>query len=123
MILTFVKFWPEMCILVACDDGQMDPTFDHSGLVLMLIQKVMFFSSTRVLDIVVKLKEGIMLLALFVPFLMLRLLLASLVIDRMSDWSLPFCGDAATINYQQWSKKYDSCIIHAKYGKLHGEKV
>ena len=62
------------------------------------------FFSTRVLDIVVKLKEGIMLLALFVPFLMLRLLLASLVIDRMSDWSLHFCGDAATINYQQWSK-------------------
>ena len=43
LILTFVKFWPEMCILVACDDGQMDPTFNHSGLVLMLIQKVMFF--------------------------------------------------------------------------------
>ena len=104
LILTFVKFGPEMCILVACDDGQMDPTFKHSGLVLMLIQKVMFFSSTRVLDIVVKLKEGIMLLALFVPFLMLRLLLASLVIDRMSDWSIHFCGDAATINYQQWSK-------------------
>ena len=81
------------------------------------------FFSTRDLDIVVKSEEGIMLLALFVPFLMLRLLLASLVIDRMSDWSLHFCGDAATINYQQWSKKYDSCIIHAKYGKLHDEKV
>ena len=64
-----------------------------------------------------------MLLALFVPFLMLRLLLASLVIDRMSDWSIHFCGDAATINYQHGAKKNDSCIIHAKYGKLHGEKV
>ena len=102
--LDICQILAKMCILVACDDGQMDPTFNHSGLVLMLIQKVMFFSSTRVLDIVVKLKEGIMLLALFVPFLMLRLLLASLVIDRMSDWSLRFCGDAATINYQQWSK-------------------
>ena len=55
--------------------------------------------STCVLDFVIKL-----LLALFVPLIMLRLLLASLVIDRMSDWSIHFCGDAATINYQHGAK-------------------
>ena len=60
---------------------------------LVLVLILMFFS-TCVLDFVIKL-----LLALFVPLIMLRLLLASLVIDRMSDWSLHFCGDAATINY------------------------
>ena len=31
--------------------------------------------------------------------LMPRLLLGSLVIDRMSDWSVHFCGDTVTINY------------------------